>query len=101
MSIRPPLHIGTVIRNARAFNMQNWRGAVAPMDDILPTVAELFTLFKQRKVRPVLVSGIALLQFETYFAFFTIPFIQSAVEQIQLALVVYDWEQQEIVQWIN
>lgn len=63
MSIRPPLHIGTVIRNARAFNMQNWRGAVAPMDDILPTVAELFTLFKQRKVRPVLVGGIALLQY--------------------------------------
>ena len=33
------------------------------MDDILPTVAELFTLFKQRKVRPVLVGGIALLQY--------------------------------------
>ena len=63
MSIRAPLQIGIVLRNARAFNMQNWRGAVAPMDDILPTVAELFTLFRQRKVRPVLVGGIALLQY--------------------------------------
>lgn len=63
MSLRPPLQIGAIIRNARAFNMQNWRGAVAPMDDILPTVAELFTLLKQRKVRPVLVGGIALLQY--------------------------------------
>lgn len=63
MSVRPSLHIGAVLRNARAFNMQNWRGAAAPMDDILPTVAELFTLLKQREVRPVLVGGIALLQY--------------------------------------
>ena len=33
------------------------------MDDILPTVGELFALLKQRKVRPVLVGGIALLQY--------------------------------------
>lgn len=33
------------------------------MDDILPTVAELFALFNERKVRPVLVGGIALLQY--------------------------------------
>ncbi len=33
------------------------------MDDILPIVAELFTLLKQRNVRPVLVGGIALLQY--------------------------------------
>lgn len=33
------------------------------MDDILPTVAELFALLKQRKINPVLVGGIALLQY--------------------------------------
>lgn len=63
MSVSPPLHIGAILRNARAFNMQNWRGGVASMDDILPIVAELFALFKQRKIRPVLVGGIALLQY--------------------------------------
>lgn len=33
------------------------------MDDMLPTVAELFALLNERKVRPVLVGGIALLQY--------------------------------------
>ena len=63
MSVSQPLQIGTILCNARAFNMQNWRGVIAPMDDILPTVAELFTLLRERKVRPVLVGGIALLQY--------------------------------------
>lgn len=38
---------------------------------------------------------------ETHTTFFAIPFIQSAVEQYRLALLIYDWQQQEIVQWIN
>jgi len=58
-----PLQIGTIVRNARVFNMQNWRGNVTAMDDILPTVAELFTLLRERNVHPVLVGGIALLQY--------------------------------------
>jgi hypothetical protein len=57
------VHIGTVIRNARAFNIQHWQGAPGPMDDILQTVADLFALLKQRKVKSVLVGGIALLQY--------------------------------------
>jgi hypothetical protein len=38
---------------------------------------------------------------ETYATFFRLPFIQSAVTHHQLALVVYDAEQQEIVKWIK
>jgi hypothetical protein len=61
--MKEPIHIGKVIRNARAFNVQHWRGAPAPMDDILQTVADLFTLLNQRKVKAVLVGGIAMLQY--------------------------------------
>jgi hypothetical protein len=38
---------------------------------------------------------------ETYLTFFTIPFIQSAVQQYQLALMIYNSQLQEVVQWIN
>lgn len=58
-----PFQIGAVIRNARAFDVQHWRGAPKPMDDILQTVAELFALLTQRKIKTVLVGGIALLQY--------------------------------------
>jgi hypothetical protein len=63
ISMPTPIHIGTVIRNARAFNIQHWQGAPRPMDDILQTVADLFALLKQRKIKSVLVGGIALLQY--------------------------------------
>ena len=58
-----PIQIGAVIRNARAFDMQYWRGAPRLMDDILQIVAELFALLTQRKIKTVLVGGIALLQY--------------------------------------
>lgn len=38
---------------------------------------------------------------ETYLTFFTMPFIQHAVSHYDLALIVYDSEQQEIRQWIH
>ena len=38
---------------------------------------------------------------ETYTTFFIMSFIQRAVEYNQLALIVYDSEHQEIVQWIH
>lgn len=38
---------------------------------------------------------------ETYSTFFIIPFIQSAMQQYDLALMVYNSELQEVVQWIN
>jgi hypothetical protein len=63
MSTRPPIHIGTILRHAQAFNIQHWRAGVSPMEDILPTVAELFALLKERNIRTVLVGGIALLQY--------------------------------------
>ncbi|NJO83602.1 MAG: fatty-acid oxidation protein subunit alpha [Blastochloris sp.] len=38
---------------------------------------------------------------ETYATFFALPFIQSAVAQHHLSLLIYDSEQKEVVQWIN
>lgn len=63
MTLTKPIHIGAILRNARAFNIQHWRGAPEPMDDILHIVAELFDLLAQRKIKAVLVGGIALLQY--------------------------------------
>lgn len=63
MSLSTPVHIGAVIRNAYAFNIQHWNGAPHSMDDILQTVASLFALLNQRKIKTVLVGGIALLQY--------------------------------------
>lgn len=38
---------------------------------------------------------------ETYTTFFVLPFIQAAAQQYQLALLVYNAEHQEVVQWIS
>lgn len=38
---------------------------------------------------------------ETHTTFFALPFIQSAVQQYQIALLVYNSELQEVVQWIS
>ncbi len=38
---------------------------------------------------------------ETYATFFALPFIQLAVQNHRLALLVYDAEHQEVMQWIN
>jgi hypothetical protein len=38
---------------------------------------------------------------ETFSTFFSLPFIQSAVQLHQLALIVYDTEHEEVIQWIN
>jgi hypothetical protein len=38
---------------------------------------------------------------ETYTTFFALPFIQSAVQQYQLALLVYNAELQEVIKWID
>jgi hypothetical protein len=38
---------------------------------------------------------------ETFTTFFALPFIQAAVQLYQLALIIYDTEQEEVIQWIN
>lgn len=58
-----PLRIGAIVQHARLFNIQHWREQPAAMNDILQRVAELFALLDERKVEPVLVGGIAMLQY--------------------------------------
>jgi len=38
---------------------------------------------------------------ETYTTFFALPFIQNAVQQYQLVLLIYNAELQEVVKWIH
>jgi hypothetical protein len=38
---------------------------------------------------------------ETFATFFSLPFVQSAVEHYQIALLIYDAETQEVRQWIS
>lgn len=39
--------------------------------------------------------------FEIYEEFFTLPFIQKVIERMELRLLIYDEQQEEIRQWIN
>ncbi len=58
-----PVHIGNVIRNAIVFNFRNSLGGAVITDDLLQTVARLFTLLDERQTEYLLVGGIALLQY--------------------------------------
>lgn len=58
-----PVQIGHVIRNAQVFNAQRWQGAPFTVDEVLKTVADLFMLLDQRKLKYTLVGGIAMLQY--------------------------------------
>jgi hypothetical protein len=57
------IHIGSTVRNAMLFNAQRWQGAPFAMDELLHSVSELFALLEERKIRYVLVGGVALLQY--------------------------------------
>jgi hypothetical protein len=57
------IHIGKVVHLARLFNAQQWQGGQIKMDDLLQAVNNLFALLHQRKIKYVLVGGIALLQY--------------------------------------
>ncbi len=59
----PIVHIGKVIRNAVAFNTQQWQGARPDVDHLLDAVAELFELLEQRRISYALAGGIALLKY--------------------------------------
>jgi XisH protein len=39
--------------------------------------------------------------FEIYEEFFTLPFIQKVIQRMQLKLLIYDGQQEEIHQWIS
>lgn len=63
MTTQTMVHIGNVVRNAVLFNPQQWRKGAIAMDELLRTVDELFALLHERKMKYVLVGGIALLQY--------------------------------------
>lgn len=63
MTTQPVIHIGKVVQYARLFNAQHWQGKTETMEDLLQTVNALFVLLHQRKMKYVLVGGIALLQY--------------------------------------
>ena len=63
MTARTPVRIGEVVRNARVFNPQNWRGGGVATDTLLQEVDRLFRLLDERRIEYVLVGGVALLQY--------------------------------------
>lgn len=63
MTTQTTIHIGKVVLNARLFNAQQWQGVPTSMDDLLQAVNNLFHLLERRKLKYVLVGGIALLQY--------------------------------------
>ena len=62
-NILPRVHIGEVIRNAVVFNLKNARSDSVNADSLIETVAQFFSLLRERQVEYVLVGGIALLQY--------------------------------------
>jgi hypothetical protein len=62
-NISPTVHIGEVIRNAVLFNPGNTRERLMNSDSLIQTVAQFFTLLRERQIEYVLVGGIALLQY--------------------------------------
>lgn len=63
MTTQSVVHIGKVVQHARLFNAQHWQEETRTMDDLLQAVDTLFALLHQRKMKYVLVGGIALLQY--------------------------------------
>ena len=63
MTIQSSFQIGSVIRNAVAFNVKNWLGGSMNSDSLIQSVQDLFSVLEQRKIDYVLVGGIALLHY--------------------------------------
>lgn len=57
------VHIGEVIRNAVVFNPANPQEILMNPDILIETVAQFFSLLRERQIDYVLVGGIALLQY--------------------------------------
>ena len=62
-NLSPRVHIGEVIRNAVLFNPENPQDLLMNSDVLIQTVAQFFSLLRQRQIDYVLVGGIALLQY--------------------------------------
>jgi hypothetical protein len=58
-----PVHIGTVIRNARVFNFKKSSAETMDTEALLETVVRLFTVLQARQIDYLLVGGIAMLQY--------------------------------------
>jgi len=63
MIIQSSLQIGSVIQNAVAFNVKKWIGGMMNSDSLIQLVQDLFEVLEQRKIKYVLVGGIALLHY--------------------------------------
>lgn len=63
MTIHSTVQIGDVIRNAVAFNAQNWLGGTMDSDSLTQSVQDFFALLAERQIDYVLVGGIALLYY--------------------------------------
>jgi hypothetical protein len=57
------VHIGEVVRSAIVFDFKLSRGGAVNTDNLLQTVARIFTLLDERRIDYLLVGGIALLQY--------------------------------------
>lgn len=63
MPTQARIHIGKVVQYARCLKAQQWQGAAWTMDNLLDAVGTLFAILHQRKLKYVLVGGIAILQY--------------------------------------
>lgn len=66
MSLSSTLQIGEIIQNAIAFDAQgwrNWKGNEMTASSLMATVQQFFDLLAQRRIKYVLVGGIALLHY--------------------------------------
>lgn len=63
MAIQRVSQIGSVLRNAVAFNFKNSPEVIMKADTLLDQVQQLFNLLDERKVDYVLVGGVALLTY--------------------------------------
>jgi hypothetical protein len=60
---RRPVSIGSVIRNAVAFNPRNWCGRSVNADALPQAAADLLDLLQTRRIDHVMVGGLAMLQY--------------------------------------
>lgn len=63
MTLQRSVQIGSVIRNAVAFNIHNWMGGMMNSDPLIQSVQDLFAVLEERKIDYVLVGGIAILHY--------------------------------------
>ncbi|MBP1466501.1 hypothetical protein EYB53_012370 [Candidatus Chloroploca sp. M-50] len=52
MPTQTRVHIGKVVQHARLFHAQQWQGSPIPMEDLLQSVNNLFSLLDQKNTTP-------------------------------------------------